>query len=180
MTVTVAPSPWPASGAIPRNVWRFARPLLADDGAPGDAVQWVMKRNCSIAPRGMLVVYLSLCALSLLIAGGFWVAGAPTVMAFAGLELLVLGAALLVYARHATDCETITLAGRELAIEHRCGVALQRARFRAEWVRVEPMRDDTSLVELSSRGQRTCVGRYLRPEWRPQLAQELRLALRPC
>jgi hypothetical protein len=24
------------------------------------------------------------------------------------------------------------------------------------------------------------VGRFLRPEWRPQLAQELRLALRPC
>jgi uncharacterized membrane protein len=138
----------------------------------------VMKRNCSIAPRGILVMYLSLCALSLLIAGGFWVAGAPTVMAFAGLELLVLGAALLAYARHATDCETITLAGSELAIEHRCGVALQSARLHAEWVRVEPMRDDASLVELSSRGQRTCVGRYLRPEWRPQLAQELRHALR--
>jgi uncharacterized membrane protein len=177
MTVTVAPSSWPSPGATHRNVWRFARPPQAADGAPGD-VQWVMKRNCSIAPRGMLIVYLSLCAVSLLIAGGFWIAGAPTVMAFAGLELLVLGAALLAYARHAADCETITLAGRELAIEHRCGVALQRARFRAEWVRVEPMRDDASLVELSSRGQRTCVGRYLRPEWRPQLAQELRHALR--
>ena len=35
MTVTVAPSPWPAPGAIPRNVWRFARPLQAADGMPG-------------------------------------------------------------------------------------------------------------------------------------------------
>ena len=101
-------------------------------------------------------------------------------MAFAGFELLLLGAALAVYARHATDCETITLAGRELAIEHRCGVGVASARFRAEWVRVEPARGDGSLVEVSGEGQRTCVGRYLRPEWRRQLAQELRLALRPA
>jgi uncharacterized membrane protein len=36
----------------------------------------------------------------------------------------------------------------------------------------------SSLVEVTGEGQRACVGRYLRPEWRTQLAQELRLALR--
>jgi uncharacterized membrane protein len=178
MTATFAPSPWPAPSAARGNVWRFARQLEDAHGAPALGLQWVMRRNCSIAPRGVLLAYLSLCALSLAIAGGFWLLGARTVMAFAGLELLVLGAALLAYARHATDCETITLAGRELAIEHRCGVDVQRARFRAEWVRVEPARADGSLVELSARGQSACVGRYLRPEWRSQLANELRQALR--
>jgi uncharacterized membrane protein len=141
-------------------------------------MQWVMKRNCSITPRAMVVMYLSMCVVSLGIAGAFWLIGAPTVMAFAGLELLLLGAALVAYARHAADCETITLAGRKLAIEHRYGVAVENACFRAEWVRVEPALDDGSLVELSGEGQRACVGRYLRPEWREQLARELRLALR--
>jgi uncharacterized membrane protein len=141
-------------------------------------MQWVMQRNCSITPRQMMAVYLSLCAVSLLIAGGFWIAGARTVMAFTGLELLMLGAALLLYARHATDCETITLAGRELAVEHRCGQGVERAQFRAEWVRVEPASGDGSLVEVSGEGRHARVGRYVRPEWRPQLAQELRLALR--
>lgn len=141
-------------------------------------MQWVMRRNCSITPRDLVIVYLTLCTVSLTIAGGFWWYGAKSVLAFAGLELLALGAALSLFARHATDCETITLADRELAIEHRCGNGVECARFRAEWVRVEPARGDGSLVEVSGEGRRTCVGRYLRPEWRGQLAQELRLALR--
>jgi uncharacterized membrane protein len=175
MTATFAPSPWPASAVAARTAWRFGRRL---ENSAAQGMQWVMKRNCSITPRNMVIVYLSLCTASLAIAGGFWWAGAPTVMAFAGLELLLLGAALAAYARHATDCETITLAGRELAIEHRCGVGVESSHFRAEWVRVEPARGDGSLVEVSGEGQRTCVGRYLRPEWRGQLANELRLALR--
>src|SRR5688572_31078612 len=148
------------------------------EGSSTFGMQWVMRRNCSITPRQLVAVYLSLCAVSLAIAIAFWIVGAPTVLAFAGLELLMLGAAFALYARHATDCETITLAGRELAIEHRCGQGVERASFRAEWVRVEPASDDGSLVEVSGEGRHTRVGRYVRPEWRAQLAQELRLALR--
>jgi len=174
MTATLAPSLWPAPAAA-QTLWRFGRRF---ESPSAQGMQWVMRRNCSLAPRALAMVYLALCTVSLAIAGGFWWLGAPTVMAFAGLELLALGAALAVYARHATDSETITLAGRELAIEHRCGVDVHSARFRAEWVRVEPACGDGSLVEVSGHGQRTCVGRYLRPEWRAQLARELRLALR--
>jgi uncharacterized membrane protein len=54
----------------------------------------------------------------------------------------------------------------------------QRAEFDRDWVRVEPSVNDRSLVELSGRGQRVNVGRYLRPELRPVLAQEIRMALR--
>ena len=108
----------------------------------------------------------------------FWSVGAPAVLAFAGLELLLLGAAFALYARHAADCETITLAGRELASSTAAASGVERASFRAEWVRVEPASGDGSLVEVSGEGQRACVGRYVRPELRAQLAQELRLALR--
>jgi len=175
MTATVAPSPWPAPSAAHRAVWRFGRVL---EGTSTAGMQWVMRRNCSITPRQLVAVYLSLCVVSLGISIAFWIVGAPAVLAFAGLELLMLGAAFALYARHATDCETITLAGRELAIEHRYGQGVERASFRAEWVRVEPASDDGSLVEVSGEGRHTRVGRYVRPEWRAQLAQELRLALR--
>ena len=43
---------------------------------------------------------------------------------------------------------------------------------------IPPAGDDGSLVEVSGEGRHTRVGRYVRPEWRAQLAQELRLALR--
>ena len=175
MTATLVPGPWSPSAVTARTAWRFGRGI-GDPAAHG--MQWVMKRNCSITPRAMMTAYLAMCAVSLAIAAGFWWYGAKTVLAFAGLELLALGAALALFARHAADCETITLADRELAIEHRCGAGVESARFRAEWVRVEPARGDGSLVEVSGEGRRTCVGRYLRPEWRGQLAQELRLALR--
>jgi uncharacterized membrane protein len=55
---------------------------------------------------------------------------------------------------------------------------LQRAEFDRAWVRVEPSAGDGSLIEVSGRGQSVSVGRYVRPELRPALAREIRLALR--
>jgi uncharacterized membrane protein len=55
---------------------------------------------------------------------------------------------------------------------------LRRSEFNREWVRVEPLADDGSLIELSGQGRKVNVGRYLRPELRPVLAQEIRRALR--
>jgi uncharacterized membrane protein len=92
--------------------------------------------------------------------------------------LLLVGAALLVYARHAADQERITLANGALRVEHQRGQQTERTQFRAAWVRVEPRHGEGSLVELSGDGRQSFVGRYLRPEMRTPLAQELRAALR--
>lgn len=155
-------------------VWRFARAL--DNGA--DGLQWVLKRNCSISPTQLFGTYLALCAVSLTIALGFTWHGASPVLAFAGIELLLVGAALLVYARHAADQERIILADGALSVEHQHGLQTDCTQFRAAWVRVEPRHGEGSLVELSGDGRKTFVGRYLRPEMRTPLAQELRVALR--
>jgi uncharacterized membrane protein len=56
---------------------------------------------------------------------------------------------------------------------------LRRAEFDRDRVRVEPG-VDRSLTELSGQGRRLNVGRSLRPELRPALAQEIRRALREC
>jgi uncharacterized membrane protein len=96
-------------------------------------------------------------------------------MAFAGAGWCV-GVALA-STRAMPRTAKITLAGRELAIEHRCGIGVEARDFAPNGAR-EPARCDGSLVEVTGEGQRACVGRYLRPEWRTQLAQELRLALR--
>ena len=175
MTAATAPRPWsaPAAGTAAAG-WRFARAL--DDGAAG--LQWVLKRNCSITPAQLFGTYLALCAVSLTVALGFTWHGASPVLAFAGIELLLVGAALLVYARHAADCERITLAGGALSVEHHHGQQIERTLFRAAWVRVEPRHGEGSLVELTGDGRRQCVGRYLRPDMRTPLAHELRAALR--
>jgi len=180
MSTAIAPSPWPAPSApMGAAAWRFARHVLVPgrDG-PRQALQWVLKRNCSITPRQLMAVYLSLCALSLTVAAGFWFHGAPYVMGFAGVELLLVGAALVVYARHAGDRETVTLADREVEVERWHGGQVDRAAFRAEWICVEPAQAQGSLVQLAGQGRCVQVGRFVRPELRSVLAQELRRAVR--
>jgi uncharacterized membrane protein len=141
-------------------------------------VQWLLKRNCSLAPRQLFGFYASLCLLSLAIAGLFWLAGATLVMPFAGVELLAIGAALLVYARHAGDSETIRLSPGCLTVKRTDGPHVEQVEFAPAWVRVEPESGDRSLIELSGQGRRIAVGRFVRPELRRQLADELRWALR--
>jgi uncharacterized membrane protein len=147
-------------------------------GTQGWGFEWVLKRNCSLAPRQLMAVFASLCVVSLGIAAVCWALGATLVMPFAWLELIAVGAAIYTYAQHATDRERIALSEGRLLVEHEHGGRVDRAEFRPEWVRVEPCSDDRSLIELSGQGQRIAVGRYVRPELRRGLAQEFRRALR--
>lgn len=160
---------------------RFGRELphsaATEQGEAEWGVEWLLKRNCSTTPRQLLMFYLSLCAVSLGIATVCWVGGARMVMPFAGLELLAVGAALLLYARHAADREWIVLRGDRMAVECTYGSQVQRVELELRWVRVQPQHGDGSLIELSGRGQRVAVGRFVLPEWRPELAEEFRAAL---
>lgn len=177
MTITFAPQPWsaPATSAY-RPSWRFGREVRADDGCV--RLVWDLKRHCSISPAQLATVFAGLCAVSLLIAAGFWWLGAPAVLAFAGLELLALGVALLAHARHAGDREVLALQDRELTVQQTLGPRQSLWRFRADWLRVEPTAGQGSLIQLSGQGQAVQVGRFLRPEQRSDLAGELRRALR--
>lgn len=180
MTATLVSRPWPMSPGTPRSVpWLFGREIVlaGQQGAPR-ALQWLLKRNCSITPRQLGSVFLSLCVASLLIGGFFYAQGAPLVLAFTALELTLIGAALLVFARHAGDHETLTLVGRSLQVHQCYGSRVARTDFTADWLTVEPAAGQGSLVELCGRGQTIRVGRFLRPELRAAFARELRLALR--
>jgi uncharacterized membrane protein len=144
----------------------------------GPAIHWRLKRNCSVTPVQLGWLYLSLCTVSLGIGVFFWLQGATLVLAFAGLEIAVVGLAFLAYARHAADGEWISLQGTNLVVELETAGRLQRAEFERQWVRVEPKSGDQSLIELSGQGRTIEVGRFVRPELRQVLAREIRKALR--
>ncbi|HOZ63762.1 MAG TPA: DUF2244 domain-containing protein [Burkholderiaceae bacterium] len=152
-------------------VYRFAT-------VQGQHVQWFLRRNCSVTPRQLFWVFLSLCAISLGIGTFFWMKGATLVLPFASLELLAVAVAFVVYARHATDGERILLRGTQLVVEFENGGKLERAEFQRDWVRVEPRAGHRSLIEVSGQGRSIDVGRFVRPELRPVLAREIRMALR--
>lgn len=153
------------------SVFRFAT-------VQGQAIHWFLRRNCSVSPTQLGWLYASLCVVSLGIGTFFWFQGAVMILPFAWLEVLAVGAAFLAYARHAADREHILLQGRRLVVETESAGRLERAEFNRDWVRVEPGADDRSLIELSGQGRSVNVGRFVRPELRPVLAQEIRRALR--
>jgi len=180
MSASIATGSWSLLPGSPRGgAWRFGHEVeLQGSAGVTRAMQWLLKRNCSITPRQLGRVYLSLCAVSLAIACFFFVQGATLVLAFAGIELIAVGVALLVFARHAADRETLTLIGKHLQVEQCYGNRVARADFSADWLTVEPAAGQGSLVQLSGRGQTVRVGRFVRPELRADFARELRRALR--
>ncbi|MCJ0762113.1 DUF2244 domain-containing protein [Variovorax terrae] len=156
----------------------MSNPVFRFATVSGQNIHWFLKRNCSVTPAQLGWLYASLCVVSLGIGTFFWFQGARLVMPFAWLELIAVGAAFLVYARHATDGEKISLQGAQLVVELESAGRLERAEFNRDWVRIEPKAGDRSLIEVSARGRTVEVGRYVRPELRPALAREIRMALR--
>jgi uncharacterized membrane protein len=144
--------------------------------AHGDVMRWQLRRNCRLTPRQLGACFGAVCVFHLLLALAFWALGFPMVSLFAGLEVAVLAAALLVHARHACDREIITLAADRLSVEQHVGARVQRMELPAAWVRVHAD-GPAALVRLSAGSRSVCVGRHLPPAQRPLMARALLQAL---
>ncbi len=148
-----------------------AEPVLRD---------WLMKRNCSVSPRQFVAFYVSLAAFSLVIAALLLWRGAWLVLPFTGVELLAVGVAFAIYARHAVDYERIRLFPHRLLIERMSAEQLTQIEFNPRWVRVEPAASPRDPIRLVSRGQTVVVGQHLAQYRRAQFAHELRTSLMRC
>lgn len=158
--------------------------------------EWVLKRNCSISPRQLASVYALLSAVSLSVAAAWAFRGFWYVVGFAIPELLAVGVAFLLYARHAGDGERIVLAETGLLIERREGRTTVQSAMDSRFVAVELPDRYRGLVELRcsagirtrdaveegtacwrSSGSRMEVGRFVSQPVRRQFALELQGAL---
>src|SRR5260370_20667051 len=99
---------------------------------------WLIKRNCSVSPRQFVAFYVSLALFSLLIAGLLVWAGAWLVLPFTGIELLAVGIAFVMYARHAVDYERILLFHDRLLFERMDAETLAHMGFKPHWGQGEP------------------------------------------
>lgn len=125
-----------------------------------------------MSPAGLAKVFAALAALVLAIGAGFAAAGAWLVLPFAGLEVLLLGAAFALHARHAADYERIELQSGRLEVEvteadRVARYQLQNARVSMEEGRVV-LRDAKEAIE---------IGRHIGAEARAELVAELEKAL---
>ena len=134
-----------------------------------------LKRNCSISPTGLACVFAALAVAVLAIGTGFALAGAWLILPFAGLEVLLLGGAFVLQARHAADYERIALERGQLRVEMAEGARLARYELDARRVRVEV--DGTHVVLRGAR-QALELGRHLDEESRIAFGAELKRRLR--
>jgi uncharacterized membrane protein len=121
-----------------------------------------------MSPAGLAKVFAALALLVLAIGAGFAAAGAWLVLPFAGLEVLLLGAAFVLYARHAADYERIELEPGRITVEVASGWRI--ARYEMQGAKVF-MQDGRLL--LRGVQEELEIGRYLGAEARAELAAEL-------
>jgi uncharacterized membrane protein len=138
----------------------------------------LIKRNCSMSPRGVLAVVAFTAGVCFTIGAWFAWRGLWLVLPFAGLEVLALAAAFYVSGLHAGDYERYWLEPGLLVLEVRDGTHVFRRRFPAAWARVvlqEGLRDTRLAIALG--GEEIRVGRHLPAEARGILARRLKQAL---
>ena len=146
------------------------------------AVEFVLRRNCSLSPRALMAVFGSVVAVSFAFGVMFAALGAWLVLPFAGVELLALAAAFVVYGRHATDGERLRFTGRVLSVEVTQGPSVRVYEFDARAVRLVTEEGGRSPLAgrrlfLSQRATRLEVGRHLDARRRVELEKDLRAAL---
>jgi uncharacterized membrane protein len=137
--------------------------------------EWLMKRNCSVSQ--FVWFYASLVLFSSAIAASVVIRGAWPVLPFTGIELLVVGAAFVIHARHAIDYERIRLYRNRLTIEQMSGQRLMQFEFNPRWVRIEQGASPRDPIKIVSQGQTVLIGVHLAQYRRASFARELRAAL---
>jgi uncharacterized membrane protein len=156
--------------SIPREP---ARELPFRDGNTGFSL--TLKRNCSISPAGLAGAFVALALVVMAIGAGFAAAGAWLVLPFAGLEVLLLVAAYLAYARRAADYERIVLEAGQLIVEVAQAESTRRYVMEARRARVCLEED---CVLLRGAGKELELGRHLDAASRARFAAELERRLR--
>ena len=164
-----------------------AMKVLADDKAalePEDREQVVFDARLtphrSLSPLGFIVLMSLFCAISFAAGLIFFLAGAWPVIAFLGLDVLLIYLAFRINFRRAKMYETLCLTRSDLKV-HRVDTRgeVKSWSFQPAWLQVltdDPPGRDSQLT-LRSHGRSLVIGRFLTPDERQDLATALRQAL---
>ncbi|GMW06195.1 MAG: DUF2244 domain-containing protein [Gammaproteobacteria bacterium] len=140
--------------------------------------------NCSLTPGTATLFYLSILAVTLVVAGAFAVAGFWPVLLFAGLELLGLAAALHASLRRGRNREFIRIDERDVVVNRCAGRRRAEYRFARPWARVQlqaaPASNWPSRLLIGPVGRAVEVGAFLTESERRRLNTRLAQLLPPA
>ena len=162
------------------NGWsqEIPRQELAFQGQ-GSGFSLLLKRNCSISPSGLLWAFGWIAVVTMGIAAAFAAVGAWVILPFAGIEIVALGIAFGINARHAGDYERIQLGEGSVKVEVCESDSIRCHEFNAAWASVKVAGEGSSMrVLLGVPGRSLEIGRHLQEQARLDLAGELAKRLR--
>ena len=130
----------------------------------------------SLSPEGFKWLIRGAIAANLLIGLPMMLLGAWPVLGFMGLDVWLLW---WLFKRNYLDArrsETLLLTDRELIVDRKSPDGdREEHRLDAYWLKIEL--DDDKRLALISRGQRVAIGRFLSPDERERVAEQLEAAL---
>lgn len=145
---------------------------------PPDVVRISLVPHCSLSVSGARSFFLGTCGVSFGVAGLLTLRGYWPVLAFAALEMLLLGWALYVSMQRRHRGETIVVTEDSVRIDTHARAGAAHAEFPRHWARVTLRGDVSPLARtqllIESAGKRREIGSFLTEQERQQLA--LRLA----
>jgi uncharacterized membrane protein len=133
--------------------------------------------NCSLTPRGAAVFFGGVCAVSFTIATTMALKGLWPIFPFAGLEMLLLGLALISSLRRRHFTQVIVVSEDRVAVETRSRRGCEQIEFPRHWAQVKLRRADTHLhpsrLTIESHGRSYEIGNFLTDGERQALAARL-------
>lgn len=137
----------------------------------------MLARNCALTPRQLLKAFLALGLLSFAVSMAWALTGAWVVVPFMLVEWAALAVAFIVYCRHATDHERVTLDSRKVCVEVVKGGTRDRHEIPREWLRCRLPDGRGELVRLGSARSELQVGRFVNQAGRKKFVEEFQAAL---
>jgi uncharacterized membrane protein len=115
---------------------------------------------------------------SSIIATYFLIQGIWMILPFTIIELTALGIALLIYARHALDYESIAIDGSSVTVEKNIGGKLERHQFNTKWLQLKQEEDGKRLIRIEQSDQELPIGIFVPVDARAQFFKDLRQQIR--
>ena len=134
---------------------------------------WHLKRNVSISPKLLAMLFAGLSLLTLSIGCFFYWVGASLILPFAVIEVAALLMAYFYNAIHANDYEKLLVSESTIQIERKIGFHTSQVELLRSMTRVDQSLGHNKLIQLRHGKQSTFFGRFVHANLRPELAQHI-------
>jgi uncharacterized membrane protein len=135
--------------------------------------RWHIKRNISIAPAQLALIFVGLGLLTLLIGAAFFWYGASLILPFSVLEIAALLIAYFYNAIHANDYEKLTITADAVQIERKIGLKLHQVQLMRSMTRIDKTELKNELIELRQGHQLAYFGQFVHVNLRLLLAKQI-------